>query len=116
VIVIELRGLVVPGRHGAYPEERERERDFLYDVTLAVGERGVSDRLEDAVDYDAVARCVAEIGEGGPFHLLEALAASVADELVKRFEADRAVVCVTKPGIQPGGVTAEAVSVTASRP
>jgi 7,8-dihydroneopterin aldolase/epimerase/oxygenase len=116
VIVIELRGLLVPGRHGAYPEEREQERDFLYDVTLAVGERGVSDRLEDAVDYDAVARCVAEVGGGGPFHLLEALAAAVADELVTRFGAERAVVRVTKPGIRPGGVAAEAVSVTASRP
>jgi dihydroneopterin aldolase len=116
VIVIELRGLRVPGRHGVYPEEREQERDFLYDVTLAVGERGVTDRLEDAVDYDAVARCVAEIGGGEPFDLLEALAATVADGLVTRFAAESVVVRVTKTGIQPGGVAAESVSVTASRP
>jgi dihydroneopterin aldolase len=116
VIVIELRGLVVPGRHGVYPEEREQERDFRYDVELAVGERGVSDRLEDAVDYDEVARCVADVGGSGPFQLLEALAAQVADELVARFGAERAVVRVTKPGIRPGGVAAEAVAVTATRP
>ena len=53
---IELRGLEVFGYHGAEDDERRLGQPFLYDVELEVGDRGVSDRLDDAVDYTEVAR------------------------------------------------------------
>jgi dihydroneopterin aldolase len=37
VIVVEVRGLRVFGRHGVHEEERERGQDFLFDVELEVG-------------------------------------------------------------------------------
>ena len=104
MITLELTGLRLFGRHGVYAEERERGQDFIFDVELDVGERGVSDRLEDAVDYDAVARAVQEVSDAQAYNLLEALGAAVADELLRRFSAERAVVRVTKPAIRPGGV------------
>ena len=58
VITVEVRDLRVFGRHGVHEDERERGQDFLFDVELEVGERGTSDRLEDAVDYVEVARAV----------------------------------------------------------
>jgi 7,8-dihydroneopterin aldolase/epimerase/oxygenase len=58
VIAVEVRDLRLHGRHGVHEEERERGQDFLFDVELEVGERGTSDRLEDAVDYVEVARAV----------------------------------------------------------
>jgi 7,8-dihydroneopterin aldolase/epimerase/oxygenase len=115
VITVELHGLRLFGRHGVYPEEREQGQDFVFDVELDVGERGVSDRLEDAVDYDAVAQTVREISEAHAYNLLEALAAAVADELLRRFSAERAVVRVTKPAVSPGGLGGSA-SVRISRP
>lgn len=115
MITVELRALRVFGHHGVYEEERERGQDFLFDIELEVGERGSSDRIEDAVDYSAVARTVREVSDAHTFSLLEALAIAVADELRARFGVDRATVRVTKPSVKPGGLEG-AASVTASRP
>jgi 7,8-dihydroneopterin aldolase/epimerase/oxygenase len=115
VITVELHGLRLFGRHGVHPEEREQGQDFIFDVELDVGERGTSDRLEDAVDYDAVARAVREVSDAHAYDLLEALAAAVADELLRRFSAERAGVRVTKPAVRPAGLEGFA-SVRISRP
>jgi 7,8-dihydroneopterin aldolase/epimerase/oxygenase len=115
VIVVELHSLRVFGRHGVHAREREQGQDFLFDVELEVGERGVSDRLEDAVDYGAVARTVREISDERAYNLLEALATAVADELLRRFGAARVVVGVTKPAVRPGGLEGIA-GVTVSKP
>ena len=53
------RACALFGRHGVHAHEKENGQDFLFDVDLDVGERGSSDRLEDAVDYRDVARTVA---------------------------------------------------------
>jgi dihydroneopterin aldolase len=115
VIAVQLHGLRVFGRHGVHAHEREQGQDFLFDVELEVGERGVSDRLEDAVDYGAVARTVREVSDQQPYNLLEALATAVADELLRRFDAERVVVRVTKPAVSPGGLEGTA-GVTVSKP
>jgi dihydroneopterin aldolase len=113
---IELNGLRIAGRHGAYPKEREQSRAFVFDVELEVGASGLSDRLEDAVDYDEVARAVQELSSARDYNLLEALAAATAEELVRRFGVDGATVRIRKPGIRPGGLEADEVAVSASRP
>ena len=115
MITIELRGLRLFGRHGVHAEEREQGQDFVFDVELEVGDRGASDRLEDAVDYSAVARAVQEVSDARAYDLLEALASAVADELVRRFAAERTVVRVTKPAARPGGLSATP-GVSVSRP
>lgn len=114
-VTIELRGLRLHGRHGVYPHEKKHGQDFVFDVQLDVGERGLSDRLEDAVDYGEVARTVHEVSDARSYDLLEALATAVADELLRRFGAERAVVRVTKPAVKPGGLDGTA-GVSVSRP
>ena len=114
-VTIELRGLRLHGRHGVYPHEKEQGQDFVFDVQLDVGERGLSDRLEDAVDYSEVARTVQEVSDARSYDLLEALATAVADKLLRRFGAERAVVRVTKPAVKPGGLDGTA-GVSVSRP
>jgi dihydroneopterin aldolase len=98
-MTIELTGLLVHGFHGALDWERERGQNFLFDVELEVGEAGSSDKLEDAVDYRDVAACVKEVSDARAYHLLEALATAVADELVARFAVERASVRVRKPDV-----------------
>ena len=85
MIVVELEGLEVFGRHGVLEEERRDGQAFLYDVRLEVGDAALSDRIEDAVDYREVADCVREVSDGRQFNLIEALAAAVADALVSTF-------------------------------
>jgi dihydroneopterin aldolase len=104
MITVELRDLRIFGRHGVHEHEKRDGQDFLFDVDLAVGERGVSDRLEDAVDYSAVARAVQEISAARSYDLLEALATAIADDLLQRFGADRVLVRVRKPDVRPGGL------------
>ncbi len=112
---VELRGLHVFGYHGVEPEEQRSGQLFLYDVELEVGDRGASDRIEEAVDYREVALAVREVGERR-FNLLEALANAVADELMERFRPQDLVVRVRKPQVTPAGMTVEYSAVTVRRP
>ncbi len=115
MITVELRGLRIFGRHGVHEHEKRDGQDFLFDVDLQVGDRGSSDRLEDAVDYGAVARAVQELSNAHAYDLLEALATAIADELLSRFDAQHVRVRVTKPGVLPGGLEGVA-GVSVSRP
>ena len=115
MITVEVRDLRVFGRHGVHEEERERGQDFVFDVELDVGERGTSDRLEDAVDYVLVARAVQEVSDAQGYSLLEALATAVADELERRFSPERVRVRVRKPEVRPAGLEGT-VAATVTRP
>ena len=115
MITVEVRDLRIFGRHGVHEEERERGQDFVFDVELEVGERGTSDRLEDAVDYVAVAEAVREVSDARQYALLEALASAVADELERRFAPERVRVRVRKPEVRPAGLDAT-VAATVTRP
>jgi len=115
VITVHVHDLRVFANHGVHEEERVNGQDFLFDVELDVGERGATDRIEDAVDYSAVARAVREVSEAHAYALLEALALAVADELRARFGVDRVTVRVSKPAVQPAGLPGTA-SVSVSRP
>ena len=115
MITVEVRDLRVFGRHGVHEEERERGQDFVFDVELEVGERGTSDRLEDAVDYVQVARAIQEVSDTRSYALLEALASAVADELERRFSPERVRVRVRKPEVRPAGLEGT-VGVTVTRP
>jgi dihydroneopterin aldolase len=104
MITVELHGLELFGRHGATDEERERGQTFLYDVEIEVPDGALSDRLEDAVDYEQVAACIRALSDGRQFALLEALAAAAADEIVARFPVARVRVRVRKPDVRPAGI------------
>lgn len=117
MIELELHGLDVQGFHGALPEERERGQRFRFDVWLVVPDAVLSDRLEDAIDYREVAVTVREVSDGRAYHLLEALAAGVADELLSRFPVERVRVRVRKPDVElDPPVEYSAATVERSRP
>jgi 7,8-dihydroneopterin aldolase/epimerase/oxygenase len=109
---VELHGLEVFGHHGVLPEEQRDGQQFWFDVELEVGERGASDRIEDAVDYRLVADAVREVS-ARRFDLLEALATATADALLERFGPDRVRVRVRK---RPADMPVEYSAVTVERP
>ena len=51
MISIRVQDLRLFGRHGVHTHEKEDGQEFVFDVSLEVGARGTSDRLDDAVDY-----------------------------------------------------------------
>jgi dihydroneopterin aldolase len=116
MIVVEVEALEVFGRHGARREERARGQTFLYDLRLEVGDASLSDRLEDAVDYVAVAEVVKEVSASREFHLLEALAGAVADAIAGRFPVERVRVRVRKPEVEPAGLRVGWTAATVERP
>ena len=115
-MIVELAGLHVFGYHGVEEEEQRLGQLFLFDVQMEVGDRGASDRLEDAVDYTQVASAIRELSGAHRFDLLEALATHTADMLLERFAPERVRVRVRKPQIKPAGMTVEHSSVTVERP
>ncbi|GFR52890.1 hypothetical protein Agub_g15523 [Astrephomene gubernaculifera] len=73
---IHLNGMRFHGRHGVLTEETRLGQTFVVDVRLQVDtERaGVSDELEDTVNYAAVYGSIRGVVEGPPCKLLEAVA------------------------------------------
>jgi 7,8-dihydroneopterin aldolase/epimerase/oxygenase len=116
LIVVEVEALEVFGRHGVEAEERERDQAFLYDLRLEVSDAAESDRLEDTVDYVAVAEVVKGISDGRSFNLLEALASAVADAIVERFPVERVRVRVRKREVEPAGLQVAWTAATVERP
>jgi len=114
-VKVELHGIELHGHHGALDWERERGQRFLVDVELEVGDAGASDRLEDAVDYRDVARCVREVSDARAYTLLEALATALAEALMRRFPAAGVRVRVRKPEVQLDPAV-DFAAVTAERP
>jgi 7,8-dihydroneopterin aldolase/epimerase/oxygenase len=99
-VTVELAGLELFGHHGVEAGERRAGQLFLYDLWLDVPDAALSDRIEDTVDYRAVVVCLREVSDRRQFHLLEALAAAVADELRERFDLERVRVRVRKPEVE----------------
>ena len=116
MIMVELEGLEIFGHHGATEEEQDRGQTFLFDLRLEVSDAALSDRLEDAVDYEDVAATVRDVSGARRFHLLEALAAAVADEVKERFDVERVRVRVRKPGVEPAGLKVAWSAATVERP
>ncbi len=116
MILVELHGLEVFGRHGVTSEERERGQTFLFDIQLELSDEALSDRLEDTVDYNEVAARVREVSDGRQFTLLEALAAAVADEIIGRLPVARVRVRVRKPDVRPADLEVEWTAATVERP
>lgn len=99
MVVVELAGLEIPGRHGVEAHERETEQPFLYDVELEVPDPAADD-IEHTVDYRRVVELVREVSESRRFRLLETLAGAVTDALLERLPAKRVRVRVRKPQVQ----------------
>jgi dihydroneopterin aldolase len=112
VLTVELCGLEIFGRHGVLDGEKRKGQEFLFDVRLEVGDAGLSDRIEDAVDYRAVAARVREVSDSQRFDLLEALAAAVADALLESFPVERLSVRVRK---RPADLPVEWAAATVER-
>jgi dihydroneopterin aldolase len=116
MILVEVEGLEIFGHHGVEDAERVRGQPFLYDLQLEVSDAAASDRLEDTVDYVAVAELVQDVSTSRTYNLLEALASAVADAVVERFPIERVRVRVRKRDVEPAGLPVAWTAATVERP
>ncbi len=115
---IVLSGILAEGRHGVHEHEQAIPQAFSIDVELGLDLRpaGTSDDLERTVDYGAVDALVREIVERRSFRLIEALAETIASEILAAFPVDEVVVRVGKPAVLlTGPVEAAGVEIRRSR-
>ena len=103
---IYLHEMVFMGRHGVTDEERAEPQQIDVDLEVAVdlSAAGRSDELADTVDYGDLFVLCRDVVEQRSFHLLEAIAETIADEVLARFRAVESVsVRVKKPGVPLAG-------------
>ena len=115
---VSIRGLRCRARQGATPEERERESDYLVDVSVHADLRDAveGDDLSRAIDISAIADTVRETMAGRPRALVERMAADVAASLLARFpEADEVRARVEKQDPEGLGAAAESVEIAIMR-
>ncbi|MCX6829945.1 MAG: dihydroneopterin aldolase [candidate division Zixibacteria bacterium] len=96
--VIRLNNMVFYGFHGVTAAEKETGRRFEVDCELEtdLASPGQSDSLKDTVDYAAVFGKIKDIVEGKAFSLVESLAISLANEILREFPVFRVTVRVRK--------------------
>jgi len=115
---IRLEGIACFAYHGMLDEERRRGQSFVVDVELGLSlERaGISDELNQTLDYGAIYRLIHETVAGGQYHLIETVADRVAQAVLAEHASVLHYVEVTvhKPAAPlPGAL--EDVSVTIRR-
>jgi 7,8-dihydroneopterin aldolase/epimerase/oxygenase len=100
-----LEGMVFSGTHGVYEEEHLHPQPFEVDVELMLNLQpaGLSDDLEQTIDYGRVFETCREIVETTRFDLIEALAEAIAHELLANYPAEEVSIRITKPDVQLGG-------------
>lgn len=111
MMVVEVHGIEVFGRHGVNEHEREAGQTFLVDVTLELPEPA-EDSIDATSDYRVVRNVVQRVSEDNAYRLLESFAAAAADALCAALPGVNVRLRVRKPGI----AWAEWAAVTVERP
>ncbi|WP_407050131.1 dihydroneopterin aldolase [Methyloraptor flagellatus] len=86
--------------HGVFPEEEKLGQRFYIslDCRLDLKPAGTTDEWERTVSYDQLADIVVKASTDKRFHLIEALAETIAAEILARFPAiEQVIVRVDKP-------------------
>jgi dihydroneopterin aldolase len=99
--------MVFYGYHGVFPAEKELGQRFEVDVELAtdLSTAAQADDLDaGGINYVDVYTLVKDIVEEREFNLIEALAETIAQEILAAHEVDEVIVRVRKPDVAMGGV------------
>lgn len=104
------------GPHGARAAG-EAGTWFSVDAELALdlAPAAISDDLSATVDYGRVAHRIVEVGTGERVHLIERLAARIAEALLREFPAQQVRVRVRKLAPADGGTGRPAVELVRTR-
>ncbi len=101
---ILLRGLEVRATVGVFEWEKQIEQTLRIDLEMATdaANAAASDRLEDTLDYKAVAKYVQDFIAGSRCALVETLAHRLAGELMREFGIRWLRLSLRKPGAVRG--------------
>jgi len=105
--IIRIKKATFYGYHGVLSEEQSVGGKFEADVDIYTdfSKAAEKDSLNQTVDYEKVYKFMYQLALGQKYYLIEALAAKIADELLKKFSAiEKVAVRVRKNNPPLGGL------------
>ncbi len=102
--IVFIRELKIDTVVGIYDWERRIRQVVVLDLDMAadVAKGAKSDRIEDALDYKAVAKRLIQFVSEAEFQLVETLAEKVAELVMREFGVRWVKVTLNKPGAVSG--------------
>ena len=95
---ITIKGIHFHGYHGIHSAERKIGQKYEVDleISLDLSTAGKNDDLTKTIDYAKIVDMVLEIGTKRSFHLFEALAESIATQILTQTLAVKVQIAVKK--------------------
>jgi len=102
--IIYLRDLRIETVIGIYDWERSIRQTVAIDLEMATDVRkaAATDRIDEALNYKAVAKRIIQFVEGSTFELIETLAERIADIVLTEFDVPWVRLSLGKPGAVRG--------------
>ncbi len=96
---IKISDLSLRATVGTNEWERKNKQDVLINISIEydAGRASQTDDIKDAVDYKNITKRVIKTVEASRFHLLEKLAATVLEVVMKDKKVASAIVRIDKP-------------------
>lgn len=90
---IKITGLEIFARHGVMPEETALGQKFIIsaELFLTAEKAGITDNLEDSVNYALACECIKKYNEKNTKKLIEAAAQGTAENILLSFPSVRGV-------------------------
>lgn len=96
---IRVLNLKIPGKHGIY--EFEKEKDYLFEIDLEVHkslrQAGVKDKVKNTIDYNDLILFTIDIFRSKDCNLIETVAESICAGIIKNFPVKKVIVKIRKP-------------------
>ena len=110
-----IKDLEVEAVIGVYDWEREVRQliSINLEMNFNTKKAGRSDRIDDALNYKNISKCIIELTESSKSKLIESLAQKIAKTVLSEFPVSSVIVTVEKPGALRGSKSA---GVTIKRP
>ena len=96
---IRIINLKIPGRHGVYEFEKEKDGLFELDVELFLDLKsaGKSDDLSKTVNYGEAVGIIKEVFNSKDRNLIESVAEDIARELLSKYTISKVMIRIRKP-------------------
>ena len=111
--IIRIKKATFYGYHGVLSEEQSVGGKFEADVDIYTdfSKAAEKDSLNQTVDYEKVYKFMYQLALGQKYYLIEALAAKIADELLKKFSQIQKVAVRVRKNNPPLGGLVDCVEV-----
>ena len=96
---IRIINLKIPGRHGVYEFEKEKDGLFELDVELFLDLKsaGKSDDLAKTVNYGEAVAIIKDVFNSKDRNLIESVAEDIARELLSKYTISKVMIRIRKP-------------------